>query len=67
MVTRQPSAPAVLRNCDLGGEAVRNVRVDLAARLRTAARLWPSEGICNQYTVLSMIGVARAGPCPTPP
>ncbi len=67
MVARHPRAPAVLRNSDLGGEAVRNVRVDLAARLRTAARLRLSEGICNQHAVLSMIGIARAGPCPTPP
>ena len=67
MVARHPSAPAVLRNSDLDGEAVRNVRVDLAACFRMAARLGLSEGICNQYAVLSMIGVARVRPCPTPP
>ena len=47
MVARQPSASAVLRNSDLGGEAVGNVRVDLAACFRMAARLGLSEGICT--------------------
>jgi ribulose-5-phosphate 4-epimerase/fuculose-1-phosphate aldolase len=52
MVARQPSAPAVLRNSDLGREAVRNVRVDLAACFRMAARLGLSEGICNHFSVV---------------
>ena len=67
MVARQPSAPAVLRNSDLGGEAVGNVRVDLAACSRMATRFRPSKGIRNQYAGLSMIGVARVRPCPAPP
>ena len=67
MVARHPSAPAVLRNSDLGREAAGNVRVDLAACFRMAARLRLPDGICNQYAVLSMIGVARVRPCPAPP
>ena len=37
MVARHPSAPAVLRNSDLGREAAGNVRVDLAACFRMRA------------------------------
>ena len=50
MATRHPSAPAVLRNSDLDGEAVRNARVDLAACFRMAARLGLHEGICNHFS-----------------
>ncbi len=47
---RHPSAPALLRNSDLDGEAVRNARVDLAACFRMAARLGLHEGICNHFS-----------------
>jgi ribulose-5-phosphate 4-epimerase/fuculose-1-phosphate aldolase len=50
MATRHASAPAVLRNSDLDGEAVRNARVDLAACFRMAARLGLHEGICNHLS-----------------
>ena len=51
MATRHVSAaPAVLRNSDLDGEAVRNARVDLAACFRMAARLGLHEGICNHLS-----------------
>lgn len=50
MATRHASAPAVLRNSDLDGEAVRNARVDLAACFRMAARLGLHEGICNHFS-----------------
>ena len=43
-------APAVLRNSDLDGEAVRHARVDLAACFRMAARLGLQEGICNHFS-----------------
>jgi ribulose-5-phosphate 4-epimerase/fuculose-1-phosphate aldolase len=43
-------APAVLRNSDLDGEAVRDARVDLAACFRMAARLGLHEGICNHFS-----------------
>ncbi len=50
MATRHASAPAVLRNSDLDGEAVRGARVDLAACFRMAARLGLHEGICNHFS-----------------
>lgn len=50
MATGHPSAPALLRNSDLDGEAVRNARVDLAACFRMAARLGLHEGICNHLS-----------------
>src|SRR3712207_306780 len=50
MATRHASAPALLRNSDLDGEAVRNARVDLAACFRMAARLGLHEGICNHLS-----------------
>ena len=50
MATRHASAPAVLRNSDLDGEAVRSARVDLAACFRMAARLGLHEGICNHFS-----------------
>ena len=51
MATRHANAaPAVLRNSDLDGEAVRNARVDLAACFRMAARLGLHEGICNHFS-----------------
>src|SRR3712207_5302370 len=50
MATRHASAPALLRNSDLGSEAVRNARVDLAACFRMAARLGLHEGICNHFS-----------------
>ena len=50
MATRHATAPAVLRNSDLDGEAVRNARVDLAACFRMAARLGMHEGICNHFS-----------------
>ena len=45
-------APAVLRNSDLDGDALRRARVDLAACFRMAARLGLSEGICNHFSAL---------------
>ena len=50
MVIRHASAPAVLRNSDLDGQAVRSARVDLAACFRMATRLGLHEGICNHLT-----------------
>ena len=50
MAVRHASAPAVLRNSDLDGEAVRGARVDLAACFRMAARLGLHEGICNHFS-----------------
>jgi ribulose-5-phosphate 4-epimerase/fuculose-1-phosphate aldolase len=50
MVIRHASAPAVLRNSDLDGQAVRSARVDLAACFRMAARLGLHEGICNHFS-----------------
>ena len=52
MATRHDAsgAPAVLRNSDLDGEAVRDARVDLAACFRMAARLGLHEGICNHFS-----------------
>src|SRR3712207_7477036 len=52
MATRHASAPALLRNSDLDGEAVRNARVDLAACFRMAARLGLHEGICNHLSAM---------------
>ncbi len=60
MDTRHASAaPVVLRDSDLDGEAVRNVRVDLAACFRMAARLGLHEGICNRCGALPASSVAR--------
>lgn len=47
-----PSAPALLRNSQLDGAAVRQARVDLAACFRMAARLGMQEGICNHFSAV---------------
>jgi ribulose-5-phosphate 4-epimerase/fuculose-1-phosphate aldolase len=46
------AAPTVLRNSDLDSAAVRQVRVDLAACFRMAARLGLHEGICNHFSAV---------------
>lgn len=45
-------APAILRNSDLGADAVRQARIDLAACFRMAARLGMHEGICNHFSAM---------------
>ena len=44
------AAPAILRNSDLGTDAVSQARIDLAACFRMAARLGLHEGICNHLS-----------------
>ncbi|TCL75908.1 aldolase [Rhizobium sp. BK251] len=44
--------PATLRNASLETEEIWQARVDLAACLRTAARLGLEEGICNHFSAL---------------
>lgn len=44
--------PAILRNASLETEEIWQARVDLAACLRTAARLGLEEGICNHFSAL---------------
>ncbi|MBR0656866.1 aldolase [Plastoroseomonas arctica] len=46
------AAPAILRNSDLGTEAVRQARIDLAACFRMAAKLGMHEGICNHFSAM---------------
>ena len=46
------AAPAILRNSALDTDAVQEVRLDLAASLRMAARLGLSEGICNHFSAM---------------
>ncbi len=46
------AAPAILRNSDLGTDAVRQARIDLAACFRMAARLGMHEGICNHFSAM---------------
>lgn len=46
------TAPAILRNSDLDGDAVRQARVDLAACFRMAAKLGMHEGICNHFSAM---------------
>lgn len=46
------AAPAILRNSELGTEAVRQARIDLAACFRMAARLGMHEGICNHFSAM---------------
>jgi ribulose-5-phosphate 4-epimerase/fuculose-1-phosphate aldolase len=45
-------SPAVLRNSELDGAAVRQARVDLAACFRMASRLGMHEGICNHLSAM---------------
>jgi len=47
-----PATPALLRNSELDGEAVRQARIDLAACFRMAARLGMHEGICNHFSAV---------------
>jgi ribulose-5-phosphate 4-epimerase/fuculose-1-phosphate aldolase len=47
-----PRSPAILRNSDLDGTAVRQARVDLAACFRMASRLGMHEGICNHLSAM---------------
>ncbi|WP_037088364.1 aldolase [Neorhizobium vignae] len=44
--------PALLRNVSLETEEIWQARVDLAACLRTAARLGLEEGICNHFSAV---------------
>ncbi|NSZ19815.1 aldolase [Agrobacterium vitis] len=44
--------PALLRNVSLETDEIWQARVDLAACLRTAARLGLEEGICNHFSAL---------------
>ncbi len=44
--------PAILRNVSLDTEEVWQARVDLAACLRTAAKLGLEEGICNHFSAV---------------
>jgi ribulose-5-phosphate 4-epimerase/fuculose-1-phosphate aldolase len=46
------TSPAILRNTDLGSEAVWKARVDLAACFRAAARLGLHEGVCNHLSFM---------------
>ena len=44
--------PAIRRNSELDGAALRQARVDLAACFRMAARLGLHEGICNHFSLV---------------
>src|SRR5919202_475576 len=44
------TAPAILRNSDLGTDAVQQARIYLAACFRMAAKLGLHEGICNHLS-----------------
>jgi ribulose-5-phosphate 4-epimerase/fuculose-1-phosphate aldolase len=46
------AAPAILRNSELDGAAVRQARIDLAACFRMAAKLGLHEGICNHLSAM---------------
>jgi len=52
MAHAHSSAPAILSNTALDGEAVQQARVDLAACFRMAARLGMHEGICNHFSAM---------------
>eukprot|EP01037_Dinobryon_pediforme_P022272 gene22272-23377_t len=47
-----PAAPAILHNSALDSDAVQEARLDLAASLRMAAKLWLHEGICNHFSAM---------------
>lgn len=45
-------SPALARNSNIDAAALRQIRIDLAACFRMAARLGLQEGICNHFSVL---------------
>jgi ribulose-5-phosphate 4-epimerase/fuculose-1-phosphate aldolase len=49
---RRMNAPAILRNSDLGNDAVWQARVDLAACFRMAALTGLHEGVCNHLSFM---------------